>query len=199
METGHGANASIELWVRLGIALERPLAVAFSRDIHQPIEPRDAGHLAAQELVLRLARVHGRKSNIELATRPWDPAHSVDVVLRDDRQRFLILVEIINRAGDLGASLRASDRKAAEMERLAILAGGDGEPYRIAVAWLLVECAANRALVRRFPEVLRTRFPGSSVALPRALMDGAEPPRRPAIAWVDTQAGVVRPLRLPRT
>lgn len=177
------------------MAVGRPLAVRLSRDIEMP-EPSDAGHLAAQELVLALGRRHQRRTNVELATKPWDPSHAADVVLGDDRRRVLILIEIINRAGDLGAGFRAGDRKAAELERLAILAGGDEGPYRVAVGWLLVDSAANRALVRRYPEVLRSRFPGSSAGLARALKEGTEPPRQPAIAWVDVRAGMVRELRL---
>jgi hypothetical protein len=177
------------------MAVGRPLAVRLSRDIEQP-EPSDAGHLAAQELVLALGRRHGRRTNVELATKPWDPSQSADTVLIDDKQRVMVLIEIISRAGDLGAGFRAGDRKAAELERLAILAGGDEGPYRVAVGWLLVDSAANRNVVRRYPEVLRSRFPGSSSGLARALMEGAEPPKQPAIAWVDTRAGVIRELRL---
>jgi len=195
LERGLGANAPLSLWVKLGIALGRPLAVGLSRDIAAPDEPRDAGHLAAQELVLRLARRQGRRASVELATKPWDPAHSGDVVLRDDPQRLLILIEIVNRAGDLGAGFRSTDRKANELERFAILAGGDEGPYRVAVGWLLVDTAANRGLVDRYAELLRTRFRGSSAVWTRALSEGAVPPREPAIAWVDTRSGRIRPLR----
>lgn len=195
LERGLGARAPLELWVKAGMALGRPLAVSFSRDIEQPVEPRDAGHLAAQEIVLRLARGHGRHTSVELATKPWDPANAADVVLRDDRFRTLLLVEITNRAGDLGASLRSTDRKAAELERSAILAGGEVGPYRIGIGWLLVETAANRMLSRRYPELFRSRFPGSSAAWARALSEGASPPNEPAIAWIDTRAGRIYPLR----
>ena len=195
IETGRGTNAPLELWVKLGMAVGRPLAVRLSRDMHEELEPRDAGHLAAQELVVRLARGHGRSASVELATRPWDPAHAADVVLRDDRQRLLVLIEIVNRAGDLGASLRASGRKAAELERYAIIAGGDGEPYRIAIGWLLVDSAANRGLIQRYPEVLRSRFGGSSFGLVRCLMDGWPAPAVPAIAWIDVRAGRIGELR----
>lgn len=195
IEGGLGANAPLEVWVKVAMAVGRPLAVRLSRDIEQA-EPSDVGHLAAQELVLALGRRHGRRTNVELATKPWDPSHSADVVLCDDKRRTLILIEIINRAGDLGAGFRAGDRKAAELERVAILAGGDEGPYRIAVGWLLVDSAANRALVRRYPEVLRSRFPGSSAGLAKALMEGVEPPKLPAIGWVDVRAGAIRELRL---
>jgi transcriptional regulator with XRE-family HTH domain len=200
LERGEGDNAPLATWVKLGIALARPLAVAFSRDIDADSAanaPRDAGHLAAQELVLRLARGHGRRASVELATRPHDPAHAADVVLRDERARTLILVEILNRAGDLGAAARSTDRKAAELERFAILEGGDEGPFHVASGWLLVDSAANRRLVARYPEFLRTRLPGSSVAWARALAYGAAlpPGAAPALAWVDTRAGRIHPLR----
>ena len=195
LERGLGENAPLTLWVKLGIALGRPLAVSFSRDIDAPEEPRDAGHLAAQELVLRLARGHGRRASVELATKPWDPSSWADVVLRDNPQRVLILIEVVNRAGDLGAGFRWTDRKTAELERFAILAGGDEAPYRVAGGWVLVDTAANRRVVDRYAEVLRTRFPGSSTAWARALSEGIAPPSEPAIAWVDTRNGGIHALR----
>ena len=196
IERGQGANAPLGLWIKLGIAVGRPVATKLSRDIDEPEEPRDAGHLAAQELILRLARRHGRAADVELATKPWDPSHAADVVLRDRRQRVLLVIEILNRAGDLGASLRASDRKAAELGRRAVLAGGDGQAYRVAVGWLLVDSAANRALVRRFPELHRSRFPGSSARLAQCLTAGAAPDGNPAVAWVDPRRAKVSELRL---
>lgn len=195
IERGEGATAPLETWTRIGAALGRPLAVAFSRDIEQP-EPRDAGHLAAQELVLRLARSNGRATSFELPTRPADPARSTDVGLRDDALRTLILLEIWNRLDDMGAAARATDRKVAEAAAQAAFAGGDDQPFRVAACWLLVDTAANRRLVARYPEILRTRFPGSSVRWVAALTSGTAPPAEPGVAWVDPRAGRIVPLRL---
>jgi hypothetical protein len=187
-------NAPVSTWVKIGIALGRPLAVGFSRDL-QASEPADAGHLAGQELVLRLARRHGRRGNVELATRPSNPTGWADTALVDDRIRTIILAEIVNRSGNLGADFRSTDRKRAELEGLAVLAGGDGPPYAVRGGWLLVDTAANRALVARFGEVLRTRFPGSSHRWAKALQEGTPPPNEPAIAWIDPRSGRIYGLR----
>ena len=196
IERGEGATAPLETWARIGAALGRPLAVGFSRDIEQP-EPRDAGHLAAQELLLGLARAVGLRASFELPTRPADPSRSTDVGLRDDAHRTLILGEIQNRMDDLGAAARATDRKVAEAATgPALLAAGDGEPYRVASCWLLVDTAANRRLVARYPEVIRARFPGSSVAWARCLTQGVAPPDEPGIVWIDPRAGRITPLRV---
>ena len=197
LERGEGVTAPLETWIALGIAIDRPLAVFFSRDI-EPDEPRDAGHLAAQELVLRLARQHGRRADFELPTRPADPARSTDVAIRDDAARALILIEIWNRLDDLGAAVRATNRKRADTEAAAVLAAGDGPPYRVAICWLLVDTAANRRLVARYPEILQNRFPGSSFAWVRCLATGSPPPTEPGLAWIDPRTGRIVPLRLPR-
>lgn len=198
LERGEGAGAPLELWVQVGIALGRPLAVAFSRELEPPAGGLlDAGHLAAQELVLRLARQHGRRPDVELALGSSRQPHTADVVLRDDRQRALILLEILNRITDLGGSARSTERKVRELEGLAILAGGDREPYRVAVGWLLTDTTANRRIVATYPEFFRSRFPGSSVALVRVLLAGDEPSAEPAVAWIDPARHRIHALRMP--
>ena len=194
IERGEGTTAPLDTWVALGIAIGRPLAVSFSRDI-EPDEPRDAGHLAAQELVLRLARQHGRRADFELPSRSKDPARSTDVAVRDDPGRALILVEIWNRLDDLGAAVRATNRKRAEAEGPAVLAARDGAPYRVATCWLLVDTAANRRLVARYPEILDSRFRGPSLGWVRCLADGASPPSEPGLAWIDPRSGRIVPFR----
>ena len=191
LELGKGASAPLTLWVRLGTAVDRPFAASFLRDLHEVPEPIDAGHLAAQEVVLRLARRAGRSGEFALPTRRSGSPGVVDVAIRDDIQRVLILVEIWNRLSDLGAASRSTSRKTGEVEG-AILPTG----FRLASCWLLVDHAANRAIVRRFPEIVRARFPGSSLVWVRALVEGSEPPTSPGIAWVDPRSGTITDLRV---
>jgi len=191
LERGKGASAPLALWVRLGKAVDRPFAASFSRDLREVPEPVDAGHLAAQELVLRFARRAGRSAEFELPTRPSGSPGVVDVAIRDDMQRVLILVEIWNRLTDLGAASRSTSRKVVDVEGAILPAG-----FSLASCWLLVDNAANRVIVRRFPEIVRARFPGSSRDWVRALVDGSEPPNGPGIAWVDPRSGTITELRL---
>lgn len=198
LERGDGASAPLEVWVRLGTAIDRPLAVTFSREIELQ-DARDAGHLAAQALVLGLARQHGRGADVELPTRPADPACSIDVGLRDEGARALILVQIWNRLEDLGAAVDSTDRKLAEAAGPALLAARNGPPYRVAQCWLLVDTAANRRLVARYPEILESRFPASSLGWVRCLGRGAPPPAEPGLAWIDPRGRRIVPLRRRRT
>ena len=190
MERGQGASAPLEVWFRAAAVLDRPLAVALSRDVVVPLA--DAGHVAAQELVLRLARRHGRVGRFELPTRTARFAGSVDVGLRDDPCRVLMLVEIWNALSDLGSAARATARKVVEAEGLAEFRG-----YRVAPCWLLVDTAANRGVVRRHPEVFRGMFPGSSALWARALARGTCPPAGAGVAWIDPRTGRITELRLP--
>ena len=193
IERGEATGTPLVVWVRLGIVLGQPLAVAFSREL-TPAEPADAGHLAGQELVLGLARATGRRGLFEVATQPDDPSLSVDTCIRDDAHRTLIVNEIWNRFDDLGRAARSTDRKVAEAAGIAIGISGE-RPYRVASCWLLVDTAANRALVARYPEIIAARFPGSSAAWVRSLVEGGPVPAAPGIAWIDLRAGRLRPMR----
>jgi transcriptional regulator with XRE-family HTH domain len=179
LEGGRGARTSIEAWVAIGIALARPIAIGFTRDTVEPLN--DAGHLDAQELVARLAKAGGWRVTFEAPDDARAPIGSTD--LRLERERA-VLVEIWNRVDDLGAAARSSDRKLARA------------PARPGSFWLLVDTAANHAIVRRFPAILRARFPGSSRGWIRAITTDALPPSEPGIAWIDLRSGRLRELRL---
>jgi len=110
-----------------------------------------------------------------LPTKPAHPSRSIDVVVRDDRRRVLIVNEISNRIEDLGQTVRDHRRKRADAEALAAIIGGEDGPYRVASCWILRATAANRALVARYPHIIESAFPGSSRRWVAALVDGDDP------------------------
>lgn len=175
-------NPDLEALQRLALALDRPLVVSFGgRD---PLEqPADAGHLAIQELVLRLGRAAGYGGSFELATRPAEPWRSADVGLASDAQRRLIEVECWNTMGDIGASVRVSNRKRAELADLAVAKWGP--PGTAHLVWVVRATARNRALVERYPEVFARAFPGSSRLWIQAVTRGFTPPDEPGLVWSD--------------
>lgn len=188
IERGLGRGVPLELWVALGVALGRPLAISFTRPLGETREPADAGHLAMQERLLELARATGRSGTFELSTRPPDPSRSIDVCVRDLRHRVLLVQEAWNTFGDLGAAVRSTNRKTAEANDLAATLD-DGPPYRVATVWVVRSSAANRALAGRYPHIFRTAFPGSSRSWARALTTGGPPPREPGLVWLDPTSG----------
>ena len=104
----------IDVLQRVGVALDRNLEIRFGRDaLEQPV---DAGHLAMQELVLRLGRACGYTGTFELPTRPAEPWRSADVGLAAPTRRVLILGECWNTFGDVGAAARSSTRKLIDLE-----------------------------------------------------------------------------------
>jgi transcriptional regulator with XRE-family HTH domain len=177
LELGKGGNAPLGLWVATGHAINRPLAVGFSRAVEGA--PLDGGHLGIQELLLRLGRACGRTRTFELQTRSL---RSVDVGLRDDRQRVLILSEIWNTITDVGAAKRDTDRKVEEVRQLA---AAQSTGFRVASCWVVRATAANRALLARYPSVFEAAFPGSSRGWVRALAEGSPPPDQPGLVWAD--------------
>lgn len=185
MERGDGATLSLAAWQRIAIALELPFDVQFGRDARE--ETRDAGHLALQELVLRLGRAAGYGRRFELPTKPADPSRSTDVGLIDHPNRRLVLIECVNSLGDIGAATRSSDRKAADAEGLGI-ALGHGEPYTVHVCWVIRSTRRNRELVARYPEIFASRFTASSRQWVRALTTGTAPPTDRGLVWADPNA-----------
>jgi transcriptional regulator with XRE-family HTH domain len=193
LERGRGGSHTLDTWQRLALAVDRPMRIELRRDARE--EPADAGHLAIQELILRLGRRAGYPGGFELPSRPSDPSRSTDVGLRDDRRRILILVECWNTFGDLGAAVRSTNRKLAEAAELAIAVGGE-RPYRVAGCWVVRDLERNRRLVASYPELFASRFPSSSARWVRALAGPSghdpssrpEPPAELGLVWCDARA-----------
>ncbi len=186
IERGEGVGTPLQVWIAIGIALERPLAISLTRPLGESRDGlRDAGHLEIQEFLLARAAKLGRHGTFELPTRPLDPSRSTDVGLRDPHDRLRILAECWNTFGDLGVAVRATTRKAAE-------AAATWPDDRIATVWVVRATAANRALLARYPNTVDAAFPGSSRAWVAALTSGAEPPDEPGIVWFDARSGAGR-------
>jgi transcriptional regulator with XRE-family HTH domain len=180
LERGVG-RLDLEVLHRVAIALDLPVSVTLGRDPQEA--PADAGHLAMQELVLRLARATGRSGSFELATRPAEPWRSIDVGQVDERHRSLTVVECWNTIGDIGAAARASTRKRAEADAAAVARWGAGG--RAALVWVVRATARNRRLVAQYPEIFAARFPGSSRRWVEALVEGRPPPDADGLVWAD--------------
>lgn len=177
-------NLDLDVLQRIGVALDRPLVVTFGRDILEA--PADAGHLAMQELVLRVGRAVGYTGTFELPTRPSEPWRSVDVGLTCATQRRMILAECWNTFGDIGAAARSTNRKRSELEDLAV--GRWGQDAKVGVVWVVRATARNRALLQRYPEVFDARFPASSRVWMVALNEGTSLPSEPGLVWCDVGA-----------
>jgi len=185
LERGRGGKHSLETWQQLAIALALPFDLTLGRDALE--EPIDAGHLALQELVLRVGKNAGYGRTFELPTKPSDPSYSTDVGLRDDAQRRLVQVECWNRFGNINASIRSSDRKRSDGEAMAI-AIGNGQTYSVHQVWVVRATRRNRELLARYPEIFATRFTGSSRAWVAALVRGSPPPAAPGLVWANVGA-----------
>ena len=185
LEHGDGGGVTVDGWQRVTLALGRPLRIDVGRD---PLEaPVDAGHLQAQEILLRLIRLVGYTRRVELLTRPSHSRHAIDVAALDPRRQILIVIEVINVIEDVGAGQRSFSLKLGEA---GAVAAGMGFPNaRIAGCWAVVDNRRNRELIARYPEFFATRFPGSSAQWVRALTTGEEPPTDPGLIWVDTRHG----------
>ena len=185
LERGDGAGAPLEAWMSIGIVLGRPVQFEFGSD--RLGETADAGHLAIQELVLRLGLAAGFRARFELPVNSATSRSAVDVGLRDDRRRLLVLVEAVNTVGDLGSAVRTSQHKAARVEDVAVAIGQD-RPYAVRSCWVVRATQRNRALLARYPEVFRSAFPASSDQWVRALTIGSGPPDQPGLVWCDVAA-----------
>lgn len=177
-------NLDVDALQRIGAAMDRPLVVTFGRD---PLDqPLDAGHLAIQELILRLAAGAGFGSTFEFPTRPAEPWRSIDVCLTSRADNAVVIVECWNSIGDIGAAIRSTDRKRAELA--SVVVPRRGPETSIASVWVVRATARNRRLLAAYPNVFATRFHGSSSRWVQALATGAVVPSEPGLVWCDVGA-----------
>ena len=60
---------------------------------------------------------------------------------------------------------------------------------------LITTAAQTRAIVARYPAILRSRFKGSSIGWVRALTSTHAPPNQAGLLWATTDATRLVPLR----
>ena len=195
IERGLGQGVPLDLWVALGIAVGRPLSIALTRPIDADAALADGGHLDIQEYLLDVGRRNGRRGWFEQPSRPTDPWYSVDILEADPAHACLLVLEAWNRFGDLGAAARSSDRKVADARESTM---GSGQDLRVCLCWVIRDSAANKAIVRRYPRIFASRFPGSSARWVAALENGERPPAEAGIVWFDPSRRRLRPMRLGR-
>jgi transcriptional regulator with XRE-family HTH domain len=186
IEAGHGGGAPLEVWLALAEALGRYLRFEFARD--PQAEVADAGHLAMQELVARVAKPAGWEISIEAPGPRWDSSRSIDVRLTDRQTRQIVIVECWNTFSDLGAAARSGDRKIRDEEQRAVAIAGGGGPFRVGLVWIVRDTKANRELIARYPNFFDTRLPGSSTGWPATVAARSTMPTAPGLIWCDLAA-----------
>ncbi len=186
IEGGGGAGAPLGVWFALAEALGRYLRFELARD---PLsELVDAGHLALQELVIRVAKAAGWEVSFEAPTRAWESSRSIDVRLTDRRTRQIVNVECWNTFGDLGAATRSSNAKVRDEERRAVAIAGEGDEFKVGLVWVVRDTKTNRELIARYPQIFESRFQGSSTKWVAAIVQPAKMPAEPGLIWCDTPA-----------
>jgi transcriptional regulator with XRE-family HTH domain len=175
IEAGDGRGAPLEVWFAIAQALGRYLRFEFARDPQADVA--DAGHLAIQELVIRVAKAAGWEVQLEAKSRAWESNHSIDVRLVDRSQSQVVIVECWNTFGELGAAARSSNAKVRDEEQ----AG----QAKVSLVWVVRDTKANRGLIARYPQAFEARLPGSSQQWLMALTMRSRPPTQPGLIWCD--------------
>jgi transcriptional regulator with XRE-family HTH domain len=195
IEAGQGGGAPLEVWFAIAQALGRYLKFEFARD--PQMELADAGHLAVQELVIRVAKAAGWEVQFEAPSPGWASRRSIDVRLVDRKERRIVIVECWNTFGDLGAAARSSNDKVREAEQQAVAIAGGGSPFVVGLLWVVRDTRANRELAGRYAGAFESRFPGSSHAWVEALVKRERMPTSPGMVWCDVDAKRVFARRKP--
>ena len=168
----------------------------FARD--PQAELADAGHLAIQELVVRVAKAAGWEVSVEAPSRAWASGRSIDVRLTDRRTRQIVVVECWNTFGDLGAASRSGNAKVADEELRAVAIAGEGRPFRVGLVWVVRNTKANREVLARYPGFFESRLPGSSARWIDTIGETAAMPPGPGLVWCDLHATRLLARRRPR-
>jgi transcriptional regulator with XRE-family HTH domain len=181
LETTPDGRITLATWSRAAMAVGISLD-AYLKQTSVASLPRDAVHLRNQELIVRTARAGGWRS---LPEQPLDAdartSRAADVLLQ--RGHDYALVEVWDWFDDVGAALRAWNRRLAALERYAIAKMVDETPPTTGGCWVIRATHRNRQLLADHRHLFRARFPASSRAWIAALSAARPMPDASAIVW----------------
>jgi transcriptional regulator with XRE-family HTH domain len=188
LETEADPRYTLATWDRAAFAVGTSLN-AYLPESTAAGAPRDAVHLKAQELVIRMARAGGWHGTAEVQIdREARSSRFADVLLARPRLRpsEVALIEVIDWFDDVGSPLREWPRRLEAVERQAIarMVGEEAVP-RVSGCWLVRATRRNRALIGQHQNLFRSRFSGSGRAWLSALTDPTRTmPEESALLWV---------------
>lgn len=206
VERGEDARVTLETLCRCAMAVDSDLHTYLER-LPGAERPRDHVHLRHQELVIATAHRGGWEAVPESPVGHAGRTSWIDVLLRrrtggredpGGREEWAV-IEIWDWFDDVGAAFRAWDRRLADLEQLALARGvaDRGRPTHVNGAMVIRATKRNRDLLRDHANVFRTRFPGSSTAWLRALVEADAPmPDRSALLWVSVDGSRLSSVRL---
>ncbi len=201
LETQRDGRYTLATWDRAAFAVGGRLN-AYVDGASAADRPRDAVHLRNQELIARTAKVGGwQVLPEEPIDRDIGRSRWADVLLQRRRPPTaaeFALFEVIDWFDDLGAALRAWQRRLDAVERYAIARMTGNEPLpHVGGCWVVRATRRNRELVADHHTLFRSRFPGSSRAWLASLADAAQPmPDGAALIWVSVGGRRLFPARL---
>lgn len=152
--------------------------------------PRDAAHLRAQELIIRMAvRGDWKALPEELIDREARTSRAADVLLyrrRASEAAEYALMEVIDWFSDVGAPMRAWASRQDAVDRYAVARMVADDPLpRTSGCWIIRATRRNRDLIATHSHTFRARFPGSGTLWLKALTDPhAAIPGEAALMWV---------------
>jgi transcriptional regulator with XRE-family HTH domain len=204
LERGRTTTISLLVVVRAARAVGTTLH-AYLENTSSAREPRDIAHLRAQALLVELARLGGWHAIPEAAIDDAaERSRAVDALLERARPAEAVevaVMEVIDWFADLGASLRAWDRRLARVERQTIAlrtrdgAAGTLVP-RASGCWVVRATQRNRTLVSELRALFAVRFTGSGREWLEALGTQAPMPAAPALLWISVRGDRIWASRL---
>lgn len=201
LENERDPRYTLATWDRAAFAVGTTLS-AYLPETSAADRPRDAAQLKNQELIIRTAQTgEWRGLPEERIDHEARTSRFADVLLyrqrRADPDEYA-LMEVIDWFDDVGAPMRAWQRRLDAVERYAIARmSGDGPLPQISGCWIIRATRRNRQLVGEHENTFRARFPGSGRAWLAALTHpAAAMPHESALLWVSVNGERLYPSRL---